>query len=170
MSLKLAVLGIVMAVSGCTPAVVPSSQEQPTTVAPVTAAATPPTGTSSGERPPLAAASLSSEEPTPAPKDRSSESFIFQRQEFSDTNANPTSLFAIDAAAVSCKVRGAPTGEGHISITFSHDGIVVSAVVDRPPFAGTAVGRCIERRFRGARIAAYSGQSFTIERRFRIAD
>jgi len=43
------------------------------------------------------------------------------------------------------------------------------AIVDQPPFAGTAVGGCVAGRFRGARIPAFDGVNLTIGKRFTVA-
>jgi hypothetical protein len=69
---------------------------------------------------------------------------------------------------VSCKSVGGPTGDGHIAITFNPDGTVQMAVVDQPPFAGTAVGGCVAGKFRSARIPAFSGGPLTVGKRFNI--
>jgi hypothetical protein len=52
----------------------------------------------------------------------------------------------------SCKTAGGPVGAGHVSLTFSPDGSVSSAVVDRPPYAGTPTGTCISNLFRAVHI------------------
>ena len=56
-----------------------------------------------------------------------------------------------------CRADGGPIGEGHVTITFYGDGRASAANVDRPPYAGTAVGACVERMFRTARVPAFSG-------------
>jgi hypothetical protein len=68
-----------------------------------------------------------------------------------------------------CKKSDGPTGSGHIKITFAPSGSVQSAVVDQPPFAGTAVGGCVAGKFRSAHIPAFAGgpvpvgKSFVVE-------
>jgi hypothetical protein len=50
-------------------------------------------------------------------------------------------------------------GAGHVSLTFSPDGSVSSAVVDRPPYAGTATGACISNLFRAVHVRPFTGQA-----------
>ena len=67
-----------------------------------------------------------------------------------------------------CKKSDGPTGSGHVSITFAPSGNVQSAVVDQPPFAGTAVGGCVAGKFRGAHIPAFSGAAVHVGKSFTI--
>jgi len=85
-----------------------------------------------------------------------------------DRGAAAAALGAIADGASSCKKPSGPTGDGHVSITFSPSGSVVSAIVDQPPFAGTAVGGCVAGKFRGAHVPAFSGGNLTIGKRFSI--
>jgi len=77
-------------------------------------------------------------------------------------------LFAVAATLQSCKAPGGPTGRGHVTIGFSTDGHVSSAVVDQPPFAGTPVGACVEERFRSATIPPFNGAGASFGKRFDI--
>jgi hypothetical protein len=43
---------------------------------------------------------------------------------------------------------------------------VQSAVVDQPPFAGTAVGGCVAGKFRSAHIPAFAGGSVSVGKSF----
>jgi predicted Zn finger-like uncharacterized protein len=85
-----------------------------------------------------------------------------------DRGAAAAALGGIADSASSCKKPGGPTGEGHVSITFSPSGSVLSAIVDQPPYAGTAVGGCVAGKFRGAHVPAFSGGNLTIGKRFTI--
>jgi predicted Zn finger-like uncharacterized protein len=85
-----------------------------------------------------------------------------------DRGAASAALGAIADGVASCKKAGGPTGDGHVSITFSPGGNVVSAIVDQPPFAGTAVGGCVAGKFRGAHVPAFAGGNLTIGKRFSI--
>jgi hypothetical protein len=67
-----------------------------------------------------------------------------------------------------CKKADGPTGSGHVSVTFSPDGSVSSAVVDSPPFAGTPVGGCVGGKFRGAHIPAFGGGPVKVGKSFVI--
>jgi hypothetical protein len=86
-----------------------------------------------------------------------------------DRGAVAAALGSVDVRT--CKVAGGPTGSGHLRVVFNPDGSVLSANVDQPPFAGTPVGTCIERRFMALRIPSFQGRdplpvgkSFFIER------
>ncbi len=43
-----------------------------------------------------------------------------------------------------------------------------SAVVDQPPFAGSAVGGCVAGKFRAAHIPAFAGGSVSVGKSFVI--
>jgi hypothetical protein len=67
---------------------------------------------------------------------------------------------AIAAAAESargCRVEGGPTGEARVRVTFAATGDVVYTEVENEPFAGTATGDCIARKFRNAHVPPWKG-------------
>ena len=68
----------------------------------------------------------------------------------------------------SCKKSDGPTGSGHIKVTFGPNGNVMSAVVDQPPFSGTAVGGCVAGKFRSAHIPAFGGSPVPVGKSFNI--
>ena len=70
---------------------------------------------------------------------------------------------ALRAAALSarrCKRHGGPTGAARVDVSFAPSGVPSSVRVGAP-FSGTAVGRCIVGAFRGARMPAFQGSTFT---------
>jgi hypothetical protein len=83
-----------------------------------------------------------------------------------DRGAAAAALGAVNVS--SCKKSDGPTGSGHVSVTFSPDGSVSTAVVDQPPFAGTAVGGCVAGKYRGARVPAFSGGNVKVGKSFMI--
>jgi predicted Zn finger-like uncharacterized protein len=83
-----------------------------------------------------------------------------------DRGAAAGALGAVNVA--SCKKGDGPTGAGHVSVTFAPDGSVATAVVDQPPFAGTAVGGCVAGKFRGARVPPFAGGSVKVGKSFVI--
>lgn len=83
-----------------------------------------------------------------------------------DRGAAAAALGSINVA--SCKKSDGPTGSGHIKVTFSPSGTVQSAVVDQPPFAGTAVGGCVAGKFRSAHIPAFAGAPIPVGKSFVI--
>jgi len=78
-------------------------------------------------------------------------------------------LSSAASSASSCGHGSGPSGAGSASITFSPDG-PVSSVSLSAPFAGTAVGSCIQSAFRGAHVPAFSGSAVTLSKSFRISD
>jgi predicted Zn finger-like uncharacterized protein len=85
-----------------------------------------------------------------------------------DRGAAAAALGQIADGVGGCKKAGGPTGDGHVSITFAPNGSVASAIVDQPPYAGTAVGGCVAGKFRGAHVPAFSGSNITVGKRFSI--
>ena len=83
-----------------------------------------------------------------------------------DRGAAAAALGSVNVA--SCKKPDGPTGSGHVKITFSPNGTVQSAVVDQPPFAGTAVGGCVAGKFRSAHIPAFAGSPVPVGKSFVI--
>jgi hypothetical protein len=53
-----------------------------------------------------------------------------------------------------------------VAVTFAPNGSVTTAVVDQPPFAGSAVGGCIAGKFRGARVPAFGGAPMKVGKSF----
>jgi hypothetical protein len=69
---------------------------------------------------------------------------------------------AISAAVESarqCRVEGGPSGEARVRVTFAATGDVVYTEVENAPFAGTALGDCIARKFRNAHVPPWKGPS-----------
>jgi predicted Zn finger-like uncharacterized protein len=83
-----------------------------------------------------------------------------------DVAATRRALAAVDLA--SCQRGGGPSGAGHVTLTLDPHGTVASAVLDGAPFAGTSVGACIARRYRGVRVPAFSGGPVTVGKSFRL--
>ena len=83
-----------------------------------------------------------------------------------DRGAAQASLGGINVA--SCKSNGGPTGQGHVTVTFTPDGSVASAVVDQGPFPGTTVGGCVAGKFRGAHVPAFGGAPVRVGKSFSI--
>jgi len=81
-----------------------------------------------------------------------------------DRGAAAAALGAVNVA--SCKKSDGPTGGGHVAVTFAPNGSVTTAVVDQPPFAGSAVGGCVAGKFRGARVPPFSGAPMKVGKSF----
>ncbi|MGO8992200.1 MAG: hypothetical protein ACLQVI_02650 [Polyangiaceae bacterium] len=65
-----------------------------------------------------------------------------------------------------CRSPDGPTGSGHLKITFDPSGTVLLAVIDQPPFMGTAVGECIADKFRGVRVPPFAGPAVAVGKSF----
>ena len=78
-------------------------------------------------------------------------------------------LSSAASSATSCGRGNGPTGSGSANITFSPDG-PVSSVSLSAPFAGTAVGACVQNAFRSAHVPAFSGSAVTLSKSFRIPE
>ncbi len=81
-----------------------------------------------------------------------------------DRGAAAAALGAVSVG--SCKKGDGPTGGGHVSVTFAPNGSVTTAVVDQPPFAGSAVGGCIAGKFRSARVPPFAGAPIKVGKSF----
>jgi predicted Zn finger-like uncharacterized protein len=84
-----------------------------------------------------------------------------------DAQAAKTALGGAAANASSCKEPGGPTGTGRVSITFAASGRPTSVAVTGD-LAGTTVGSCVARLFRGARVPAFSGEPVTVSKTFSV--
>jgi predicted Zn finger-like uncharacterized protein len=83
-----------------------------------------------------------------------------------DRGAAAAALGAVNVQ--SCKKADGPTGSGHVTVTFSPDGSVASAVIDSGPFPGTPVGGCIAGKYRGAHVPAFGGAPVRVGKSFTV--
>jgi hypothetical protein len=84
-----------------------------------------------------------------------------------DAQAAKTALVGAAANASRCKEPGGPTGTGRVSITFAASGRPTSVAVTGD-LAGTTVGSCVARLFRGSRVPAFSGEPVTVSKTFSV--
>lgn len=83
-----------------------------------------------------------------------------------DKGAAASALSSVDLAK--CKATNAKRGEGHVTVTFGTDGAAASAVVDRGPMVGTPVQKCIESRYKQAKVPAFKGTPVQVGKSFRF--
>jgi hypothetical protein len=77
-------------------------------------------------------------------------------------------LASVASSVQTCK-RGDTSGSGRVEIVFAPSGAVQSAnLMPGSPFDGTPTGKCVEARFRGARVPAFGGSPFTVTKSFSI--
>ncbi|MDF3071683.1 MAG: putative rane protein, partial [Polyangiaceae bacterium] len=84
-----------------------------------------------------------------------------------DTNAAKAALGAAAANAGSCKTADGPTGSGKVSVTFMPSGRATNTQVSGD-LAGTAVGGCVAKLFRSAKVPAFAGDAVTVTKSFSV--
>ena len=67
-----------------------------------------------------------------------------------------------------CKTTNAGTGDGHVMITFAPGGLAQNAVIDKGPWIGTPVAKCMQKEFKKAKVPAFKGDSVTVGKSFRF--
>lgn len=85
-----------------------------------------------------------------------------------DRGAASAALSSASGGVGGCKKADGPTGLGRVAVTFAPSGVVSSAVVEGPPYAGTPVGACVANKFRGAKVPAFSGSAITVKKSFSL--
>lgn len=83
-----------------------------------------------------------------------------------DRSAVAAALGAVDVQP--CRVADAPSGRGHVTVTFGNSGAIVDAEVDEGPFVGNATGACIETQFRKAHIPKFLGENVKVGKTFTL--
>lgn len=83
-----------------------------------------------------------------------------------DKAAAANALSSIDL--VKCKSTNAPRGDGHIMVKFQPAGTATEAVVDKGPWVGTPVAKCIAKEFKKAKIPAFAGDVVQVGKSFRF--
>ena len=65
-----------------------------------------------------------------------------------------------------CKATNATAGDGHVTITFAPAGVAQAAVVDKGPWIGTPVAKCMQKEFKKAKVPAFKGDAVTVGKSF----
>jgi hypothetical protein len=65
-----------------------------------------------------------------------------------------------------CKATNAAKGEGHVMITFTPAGTAQTAHVDKGPWVGTPVAKCMAKEFKKAKVPAFKGDPVTVGKVF----
>lgn len=81
-----------------------------------------------------------------------------------DASAAATALANAAQRASACRKEGDPSGVARVTVTFANSGKATRAIVDGPPFAGTATGGCIAETMRNATVPPFSGQRVTVKK------
>lgn len=67
-----------------------------------------------------------------------------------------------------CKVTNAAKGEGHVTITFQPGGPAERAMIDKGPWVGTPVGKCMAKEFKKVKVPAFKGEPVTVGKSFKF--
>ncbi len=67
-----------------------------------------------------------------------------------------------------CKATNAAKGEGHVTITFQPGGPADRALIDKGPWVGTPVGKCMAKEFKKVKVPAFKGEPVTVGKSFKF--
>lgn len=99
--------------------------------------------------------------PAPAPAKDAPAAGAFDRE------AAASAISSVDLAK--CRATNAEKGEGHVMITFAPAGGASNATVDRGPWVGTPVAKCLAAQFKKqTKVPAFSGDPITVGKTFRF--
>lgn len=98
--------------------------------------------------------------PAPAPKEAAASGGTF------DKDAAASAISSVDLTK--CRATNAEKGDGHVVITFAPAGSVSKAVVDRGPWVGTPVAKCLALQFKKTTIPAFGGEPVTVGKTFKF--
>ncbi|MEN9580354.1 MAG: hypothetical protein RJA70_3363 [Pseudomonadota bacterium] len=82
-----------------------------------------------------------------------------------DPAAASAALERAAGRASACRKPGDPSGVARVSVSFANSGRATRAIVNGPPFAGTATGGCIAGAMQGARIPQFTGDRVTVTKK-----
>lgn len=140
-----------------------SERAKPT--APVTVDVQPVAAAGSVELPPPDAAKYITPEPAPSSSTSADEAVAPATGPF-DRGAAARALGNADYRPCATGNLPSTTTPGHVTVTFDPSGRVSSAVVDSPPWAGTAVGGCVAHVFASVRVPPFAGAPVRVGKMF----
>ncbi len=152
-----------------TPSTAPTASAAPTAGtggAAATPALKPTTLTTAAATKPGEAAAKPADKPAEKPADKPADAAVGNSPPF-DKAAAIAALSAAAGSAQSCKTPDGPTGGGKVSITFMPSGRATNTQVSGD-LAGTAIGGCVARIFRSAKVPAFSGDAVTVSKSFTV--
>ena len=85
-----------------------------------------------------------------------------------DKMAASTAIGEVDLSK--CKATNAARGEGHAKITFAPAGEASEAKIDKGPWVGTPVARCMIKAFKTAKVPAFRGDAITVGKTFKFGE
>jgi hypothetical protein len=98
--------------------------------------------------------------PAPAPKDSAASGATF------DKDAAASAIGSADLTK--CRATNAEKGEGHVTITFAPAGTASKAIIDKGPWVGTPVAKCLASQFKKTTIPAFGGDAVTVGKSFKF--
>lgn len=69
-----------------------------------------------------------------------------------------------------CKATNAPKGDGHVMITFTSSGEASNVSIDKGPWVGTPVAKCMAKQFKTVKVPAFKGEAVTVGKSFKFGD
>jgi hypothetical protein len=106
-----------------------------------------------------------SAKPAPAPAPKEKEAPAPSGATF-DKEAAASAISSVDLTK--CRTTNAEKGDGHVMITFAPGGVASKAVIDKGPWVGTPVAKCLASQFKKATIPAFSGEPVTVGKIFKF--
>jgi hypothetical protein len=111
-----------------------------------------------------------------APKKKPSAKPVAPKPAPKDTAPAPSASFDKDAAVqaitsvdlTKCRTTNVEKGEGHVTITFAPAGTASNAAVDRGPWVGTPVAKCLSAQFKKTSVPAFGGEPVTVGKTFKF--
>ena len=85
-----------------------------------------------------------------------------------DKIAASTAIGEVDLSK--CKATNAAKGEGHVMITFAPAGEASEAKIDKGPWVGTPVAKCMIKAFKTAKVPAFRGDAITVGKTFKFGE
>jgi hypothetical protein len=85
-----------------------------------------------------------------------------------DRGAAASALAEGRRSARTCGVSSGPSGQGHVTVTFSGSGEIRSVTLDSGSFAGTPVGQCVARAYRRVGIVPFEGEDVKVGSVFEV--
>lgn len=85
-----------------------------------------------------------------------------------DKSAAVTAITGIDLAK--CKATNAAKGEGHVMITFATSGEASDVKIDKGPWIGTPVAKCMTKEFKKTKVPAFKGDAVTVGKTFKFGE
>lgn len=105
--------------------------------------------------------------PDPAPEARPLMTAVAApKDEISDFDKQAATNAINEVSLQKCKVTNAEKGDGHVMITFTPAGIAQAAVVDKGPWVGSPVAKCMAKAFKKVKVPPFTGETVTVGKTF----